>query len=74
MSTEINKLKACFDHMKKCLKLASDKGDDWSFFRFVSITNAMPQKVCERILDVYGKLMVADESKEKNNRDNRDEL
>ena len=74
MSTEINKLKMCFDHMKKCLKLASDKDNNWSFFRFISNINEMPENVCESVLDVYGKLMVGDESKEKNNRDNRDEL
>ena len=60
--------------MKKCLKLASDKENDWSFFRFISITNEMPENVCESILDVYEKLMVSKESKEKNNRDNRDKL
>ena len=60
--------------MKKCLKLASDKENDWSFFRFINITNEMPENVCESILDVYEKLMVSKESKEKNNRDNRDKL
>ena len=34
----------------------------------------MPENVCESILDVYEKLMVSKESKEKNNRDNRDKL
>ena len=34
----------------------------------------MPEIVCKRILDVYEKLMVADESKENNNRDDRYEL
>ena len=74
MSAKINKLKICFNHMKKCLKLASDKWKDWSFFTFISITNEMPEIVCKRILDVYEKLMVADESKENNNRDDRYEL
>ena len=55
MSTEINKRKVCFDHMKKCLNLASDKENNWSFFRFISSINEMPENVCESVLDVYGK-------------------
>ena len=60
--------------MKKCLKLASNKENNWSFFKFISITNDMPENICESVLDVYGGLMVVDEPKGKNKQDNRDEL